>query len=108
MPSHEERDVLAATPERRHLDRHDAEAIEEVLAELARGDRLLEGPVGRGDDAHVDLLRGDAADRLEAAVLEDAQELHLELRAHLPDLVEEDRAAVGELEAADRGSPSRR
>jgi hypothetical protein len=45
--------------------------------------------------------RRRSADGLEAAVLEHAEELHLELRAHLADLVEEDGAAVGELEAAD-------
>jgi hypothetical protein len=42
------------------------------------------------------------------SVLEDAQELHLQLRAHLSDLVEKDGAAVGELEATDaRGDRAR-
>ena len=64
-------------------------------------DRLLERAVRRRDDPDVDLLRDDAADGLEAPVLEHPQELHLELGAHLADLVEEDRPAVGELEATD-------
>ena len=41
-----------------------------------------------------------AADALEAPLLEHAQELGLELGLELADLVEEERAAVGELEAA--------
>ena len=44
-----------------------------------------------------------AADALELALLEDAQELGLHQRAHLADLVEEQGAARGLLEAADLG-----
>ena len=46
-------------------------------------------------------LRAAAADGLELALLEHAQELDLGLRRQLAHLVEEDRAAVGQLEAAD-------
>ena len=42
-----------------------------------------------------------AADALELALLEHAQQLGLGLEGHLADLVEEERAAVGQLEAAD-------
>src|SRR5207247_8414140 len=38
---------------------------------------------------------------LELLLLEDAKKLHLRLEGQLADLVEEDRAAIGELEAAD-------
>ena len=54
----------------------------------------------RGDDAHV---HGDVArtsDATEGARLEHAQQLGLQLRRHLPDLVEEQRAPVGQLEQA--------
>ena len=40
------------------------------------------------------------ADRLELALLEDAEQLDLESRGQVADLVQEDRPAVGELEAA--------
>ena len=43
---------------------------------------------------------GLAADAAELALLEDAEELGLDAGRHLADLVEEERAAVGELEAA--------
>ena len=42
-----------------------------------------------------------AADALELALLEDAEELGLGLQGQLADLVEEEGAAVGQLEAAD-------
>ena len=50
---HQLRDVLAARAQRRHVDRHHVEPVEQVLAEPARGDLVLERLVGRGDDAHV-------------------------------------------------------
>ena len=53
-----------------------------------------------GDDAHVALARGVAADALVDALLQDAQQLHLHGQAHVADLVEEQRAALGDLEAA--------
>ena len=54
----------------------------------------------RGDDAHVAAHRHVAADALEHALLQHAQQLHLHGRAHVADLVEEQRAAFGDLEAA--------
>ena len=49
-------------------------------------------------DVDRDLLR--AADARERPLLQHAQQLHLHRRLHLADLVEEQRAAVGELEDA--------
>src|SRR5690606_20440412 len=73
----EERDVPGALAERGQADGHDVEAVEEVLAERALSDELLEIAVGRGDEADVDVDGLDAADALELALLEGAQELHL-------------------------------
>ena len=56
----------------------------------------------RGDDhADVGLDRLDAAEALELAELDHPQQLDLEVRREVADLVEEDRAAVGPFEAAE-------
>ena len=55
----------------------------------------------RGEDADVGAALLAAADALERALLQHAQQLHLHVEAHVADLVEEQRAAVGELEPAD-------
>ena len=47
------------------------------------------------------LMRARAAEPLELVLLQHAQDLGLRVRAHVADLVEEQRAAVGLLEAAD-------
>src|SRR5947199_22969 len=58
--------------------------------------------VGGGDDADVDGVRLRRADRPHLHLLEHPQELYLETRRQLGDLVEEDRAVVGAAEEAER------
>src|SRR5690606_16165202 len=94
----EQVDVVLALAQRRQLQAHHREAVEEVLAEPPGADLLLEVAVRGGDDAHVDLDRLDAAHALDLALLEHAQQLRLEIELELAELVEEDGAAVGELE----------
>ncbi len=96
----EQGDVLFALAERRDLDRHDVQPVEEVLAEAALLDLLLQVAVGRGDDAHVHGDQLAAADPLDLARLDRAEQLRLGLRAQVADLVEEEGAAVGQLELA--------
>jgi len=92
------RHVVGAIAQRRRAQRHDGEAEVEVLAERPRGDGALQVAVRRGDDAHVDLERLLAAHPRELARLQDAQHLGLRRGDHVADLVEEDCAAVSDLE----------
>ena len=80
--------------------RHDVEAEEQILAEQALLDQQAQILVGGGDDAHVALDRRAAADRGVFALLQHAQQPRLRLHRHVADLVEEQRAAFGLLEAA--------
>ncbi len=97
---HERRDVVATLAQRRNRDRNDVEAIEQIFLKLALGDHLPQIAVGRRDDAQVDVLGALGAERLELAFLQDAQQFRLHREAHGADLVEEDRAAVGQREFA--------
>src|SRR5262249_38333715 len=69
-------------------------------AEAAGGDLVLQVLIGRGHHAGIDADRPALPNALELALLQDAQQLHLELEAEAGNLVEEDRAAVSRLEAA--------
>ena len=62
--------------------------------------RLFDVLVGRGNHAHIRANRLRAAEPLEFARLEHAQQLDLRREVDLADLVEEQRAAFGQLEAA--------
>ena len=77
------------------------QAIEKVFAERAVLDRFGEVAVGGGDDADVHLDRLGAADAVDFAFLNGAQQLGLQARIHLADFVEQQRAAIGFLELAD-------
>ena len=83
-----------------HADREDVEPEEEVGAEPSLASRFLQVPVGGRHHARVRPQRLAAAHALELALLEDAQQGDLDRRRQLPDLVEEDRAPGGQLEAA--------
>ena len=61
------------------------------MAALHELDEIL---VGRRDESHVDPDRPLRANRIDLALLQRAQELHLQFERQLADLVEEQRAAV--------------
>ena len=82
----------------RHLEGVDAE--EEVLAEGARRHHLLERAVRGADHADVDGDRVVVAHPADLPALQRPEESRLERPWQLPDLVEEQRAAVGHLEEA--------
>src|SRR5436190_5436587 len=94
-------DVVGSLAQRRDVDREDVQAVVEVVAEALLLDQPGQVAVRRGDQADVDLDRPGAADTLELLLLEDPEELRLELEGDLADLVEEERAAMGHLEASD-------
>ena len=95
--------VVAALAQRRQVQVEHVQPVVQVLAQRARALRLLEVAVRRRDHAHVDVDLLAAADAAEIPLLERAQELGLQERRHLPDLVEEDGPAVGQLERAQPG-----
>ena len=79
----------------------DVQPIEQVFAEGAALGRFGEVAVRGRDDADVDLDRLGAADAVDLAFLDGAQQLGLQARVHLADFVEQQRAAIGFLELAD-------
>ncbi|MCY1516120.1 hypothetical protein D9M68_507340 [compost metagenome] len=92
--------VFAAFAQRGQAQADHVEAVEQVFAEAAELHALLEILVGGGDDAHIGLHRVVAAHAVEVAVAEHAQEARLQVEGHVADFVEEQRAALGLLEAA--------
>ncbi|MCY1350908.1 hypothetical protein D9M69_371540 [compost metagenome] len=99
MPG-QRRDVLAAVGQAWDVDADDVQAMEQVLAEFALAHQVFQVLVGGGDDPHVDLHRRVPADPVELAVGQHAQQAGLGVGRHVADLVEEQGAAVGLLEAS--------
>src|SRR5579883_21578 len=95
------RDVARPLAQRRQAKVHDVEAEIEILAEAALAHLLFEVAVRGGEEADVHLDGMRAADAVDLALLDGAQQLRLEARVHLADLVEQQGPAVGLLELAD-------
>ena len=87
-----------ALAQRRQADLEGVDAEEQVLAELVVLDHLAQVAVGGAEDAHVDAERLGLADAADLARLQEAQQLDLDVLVQLADFVEEQRAAVGDLE----------
>ena len=97
----EQADVFLAVAQRRQVQAHDIEPVEQVFAELFGGDFFFEIFVGGGDDPDVGADGLIAADAGEGAVLQHAEEFALDGQRHVADFVEEEGAAVALFEAAD-------
>ena len=97
----QQRDVVAAFPQRGRVHPDDVEAMEEVLPECPVANPRFEVLMRRRDDPHVDVNRHMAPDAIELAIGEHPEQARLEIGRHVSDLVEEQRAAVGLLETAE-------
>ena len=98
---HQQAHVVAPLAERREVNPYHVEAVIQVFAKFLGGHELFRVLVGRGDDAHVHVERLVAADALEFAVLQHAQDFRLRRQRHVADFVEKNRPLVALLELAD-------
>ena len=94
-------DVIAAFAQRRNRERHGGDAEIQIFAKEFFFGEFSQIAVGGDDDADVDVDGLRAADALEAALFEYAQEFGLDGQRQFADFVEEERAAVGQFHFAD-------
>ena len=94
------RDILAPLAQRRDFDADYVQPVQQVFAKVRRLDARLQVLMSGGDDAHVDLDGRLTAHSIELAFRQHAQQPRLQGRRHVADFVEEQRAAVGLLEAS--------
>src|SRR6056297_2249082 len=93
--------VGLALPQGRDRYREYAQPVIKVLPESTRFNLGAEVPVGGGNNANIDRDGPVVTDRFELVLLKHAQQLALKRQRNLADLVQEQRAAVGELHAPD-------
>ena len=65
------RDVFAAIAQWRQMDRHDVEAVIQIVAETAGFDLIFQEPIGGGDDPGIDADGPAFADPFELGLLQD-------------------------------------
>ena len=90
----EKRDILAPLPQRRNMDAKEVQPIVKILPEGSPLHRSAEFNIRGGDNSDINVDVFLAAEAREFARLQHAQELHLRLRRHFTDFIEEQRAGV--------------
>src|SRR5208283_5059747 len=90
--------IFATLAQAGHANRYYVQAIVEVFTKGTLGDLAVEVPVGSGDDAHVDRNLAGATYRTDTALLQHAKQFDLHGHRHFTDLVEKNRALIGNLE----------
>ena len=96
----EQRNILGALAQIGQAQTDHVQAVVQILPEAAVAHALVEILVRGSDDAHVRLQLLVTADAIERTVGQHAQQARLQLGRHVADLVEEEGAAFGLLEAA--------
>ena len=91
----QQRDVLDPVTQGGYVERNHVQPVEQIFAEVAAIDLLFELLVGGGDHAAVHADAFERADGFDTLFVEHPQQLGLRTEAHVADLVQEKRAAVG-------------
>ena len=84
--------------QRRDIDRHHVKPVIKVLAKRALLERRAQVAIGGGNQPDINLHGTRAAQSLELALLQDAQQLDLRGRRNIADFVQEQRAFIGQFE----------
>src|ERR1700722_5540564 len=96
-------DVFATFAKRRQIQSDDVDAVEEVLAEAAGVDFVLEFAVSGADDAGVGAALLGVADAAVGAVLKELRRFGLEAQNEPADFAQEEGAVFGEFDVAGLG-----
>lgn len=99
----ERQDVARPLAQRGQCQAHHVQPVEQVLAEIPCGHRILQAHVGGRHHAHVHRQAPARAQPHHLALLQHPQQLDLDGQRQVAHLVEEQRAAVGGLEPSGLG-----
>ena len=97
----QDRDIRCTSGQGWHIDREHIQTVEEIGTEGAGLHRRMKITIRGRHDPYIHMCRATAPDPLELPFLQHAQELHLGVQRQLSDFIQEDRSAVGQLEASD-------
>src|SRR5712692_5731991 len=94
----QQRNIFFVSPQRRQVNGHHAEPVEQILAELPRANFRSQIAVRRADhpDIHGNRLR--PAEPFDRAIFQHTQHFGLRHRIHVPNFIQENRSAGGQLE----------
>src|SRR5438105_2442742 len=98
---HQQRNILPALSQRRNRNGKYVESVKQVDAKPSFLNHVAQVVVSGGDDTHVRADGMCAAKPLEFVLLQHAQQLWLQLRRDVADLIQKYGSSVGQLKASD-------
>jgi hypothetical protein len=90
-------DFIQALPQRWYHDVDNIESIVQVLPKLAFLNARFQVSVRCGYDSHVHSRRFFGSDSIKLAILEHLEQFGLKSKIHIADLIQKNRAAIGQL-----------
>src|ERR1700734_3763789 len=94
------RNVFATFPQGWQLDRKHIQAEIKVAAKIAISHHPCQIAMGSSYEPDIDLMRPAASQTFEFLLLQDTKQFGLQRRRNIADLVQEEGAPIGQLEAA--------
>ena len=94
------RNIFLPFAQRRHGQPHHRQPVIQILPEFARAHGLIQIAIRRRDQPHIDLDGMRPAHSLKFALLQNAQQLHLQRRSQFSNLVQKHHAAIGNFQPA--------
>src|SRR6202453_32782 len=95
-----ERNILPSLAKWWYLNRKNIQPVKEILPELIVADHQRQIPMGRRDEANVNMNGLVASQPLEFLFLQRPQQLWLQLQTNVVNFIQEQRAAIGNFETA--------
>ena len=96
----EHANIFLALAQSRQAQSNHVQTVEQIYAEAAVFDALLQVLVSRGNHTHIGFDGTVAAHAVEMAVAQYAQQTGLQLKRHIANFVQKQRAAIGLFKAA--------
>ena len=87
-----DREYLLVFPQRRNINWHNVQPVIKIFAECSFFQRRSQIAIGGGDQAYIHFQGPCSAQPLKLALLQHAQQLHLDGRGYVADLIEKQRA----------------
>src|SRR2546430_1455261 len=98
--ANQQRNVRSTLAQRRHPNRKDVQAIEQIAPELLIRNAPCQIPVGSCDQSHIHLDGLGSSQPFEFMILQDPQQLWLQFQRDFSDFVQEQSSFFGQFQSS--------
>src|SRR6185312_3336124 len=100
----QQRYIFSPLPQRRHIDAHHADAIEQILTKGFTRNLFLQITIRSADQSSFEDLVLMSSDAAKMTILKNLKQLRLQLDVHFPYFIEKQHAGLGHFHSARFGT----